>query len=123
MFTKLKLAAVASLALITGVAGIAAANGSGDGQKMSREERKAKMLEKFDLNKDGKLDASERAAMKEARAEKRFEKLDANGDGVISKDEFKAGMAKKGHHRHGKHFKGAQGERGQRGGAGEAGEQ
>ena len=53
------------------------------------------MLEKFDANKDGKLDESERAAAKaawEARqgehGEEMFKRIDANSDGMISKDEW-----------------------------------
>jgi EF-hand domain pair/EF hand len=45
-------------------------------------------LEKFDANKDGKLDDAERKAMKADR----FKKLDGNGDGKILKGEFPAAM-------------------------------
>lgn len=64
------------------------------------EQRKAEMLAKFDTNKDGKLDDSEKAAMRDARATEEFKKLDTNGDGQLSLDEFKAGRAKMGMHRH-----------------------
>ena len=65
-----------------------------------REAKKAEILAKFDTNKDGKLDESEKAAMRDARATEAFGKLDANKDGQISLDEFKAGRAKMGMHRH-----------------------
>ena len=64
------------------------------------EQRKAEMLAKFDTNKDGKLDDTEKAAMRDARATEVFKKLDTNGDGQISLDEFKAGRAQMGMHRH-----------------------
>ncbi len=55
----------------------------GDGKKM---ECRAKMIEKADANKDGKIDAAELAAMPE-KARAMFEKCDANKDGVIDADE------------------------------------
>jgi 5-hydroxyisourate hydrolase-like protein (transthyretin family) len=64
------------------------------------EQKKAEMLAKFDTNKDGKLDDSEKAVMRDARATEAFSKLDANKDGQISLDEFKAGRASMGEHRH-----------------------
>ena len=68
--------------------------------KAQHEQRKAEMLAKFDTNKDGKLDDAEKAAMRDARATEVFQKLDTNKDGQISLDEFKAGRAKMGMHRH-----------------------
>lgn len=119
MMTKLKLALVTSIGLLGTVGGIAAANNIGGNDaatpdrsamkaewQAKRAERKAQMLAKYDTNKDGKLDANERAVMKQEIADKRFAKLDANGDGVISKAEFEAGAARLGgHHRH---FRGGQ---------------
>lgn len=43
---------------------------------------------KMDFNKDGKLDQTDRDAMREQRQAARFDKMDANDDGSISKDEF-----------------------------------
>jgi 5-hydroxyisourate hydrolase-like protein (transthyretin family) len=63
-------------------------------------QQKAEMLAKYDTNKDGKLDDAEKAAMRDARATEAFKKLDTNGDGQLSIDEFKAGRAKMGLHRH-----------------------
>jgi hypothetical protein len=54
------------------------------------------MLARFDANKDGVLDATERETMRNTLAEERFKQLDTNGDGVLSLDEFKAGMPKGG---------------------------
>jgi hypothetical protein len=54
-------------------------------------QRHAHMKQKFDTNKDGRLDAGEREAMKKARANHRFDKLlqrfDANNDGALSQGE------------------------------------
>ncbi len=52
---------------------------------------KAEVLDKFDTNKDGKLDETERAAMeKDADIIKKYDK---NGDGKLDATE-KAGLAK-----------------------------
>lgn len=69
-----------------------------DGER--HEKMRAKMLEKFDTNKDGKLDEMEKAAAKEAgghRLDKFIEKHpeflkkhDANGDGKLDETERKA---------------------------------
>ena len=98
MFTKkLKLIAVSSLVVVGSVVGIAAAQGGGEGRP-ERAEMRAKMLEKFDANKDGKLDDGERQVMHAERADERFSQLDTNKDGVLSKAEFAA--QKMGHRNH-----------------------
>jgi hypothetical protein len=121
MLTKVKVALVLCGSLLVGGVGLAAAQGmkgSGDAQaqkqdwKAKREERKLKMLEKYDTNKDGKLDEAERAVMKNDRAEIQFKKLDKDGNGVITLDEFKAGRMQARHgHKHGgfRHGKGGAG--------------
>lgn len=43
---------------------------------------------KMDMNRDGKLDASDRAAQRSQRQEARFAALDANKDGSVSKAEW-----------------------------------
>src|SRR3569623_832006 len=85
MLTKLKLAIALCGSLAGGVHGGAA---------------RAEILQKYDTNKDGKLDDAEKAAMRDARATEAFSKLDTNKDGQLSLDEFKAGRAKMGMHRH-----------------------
>ena len=84
MLTKLNVVLITGAVLLAGV-GVAAAQGKG------KDERKAKMLEKFDANKNGVLDPAEKQAMFDERAEKMFAKLDTNKDGKLSLDEFKAG--------------------------------
>ena len=111
--TKMKLALVLCGCLLGGVAVAAPkwdANGDGtvsaeekaekrEVMKAKRIEMKAQMLAKFDTNKDGKLDQTERAIMKDERATQAFKRLDADGNGSISLTEFKAGKQfQRGHH-------------------------
>ena len=97
MFSKLKITALT--AIVLGTAGLAAAAPGGPGSDATRAERKAKMLEKFDTNRDGTLDAAEKEAMHTAFAQRKFEELDVNKDGKLTFDEFKAGK----HGKFGKH--------------------
>jgi len=84
MLTKMKIAIVLVGSLVVG--GVAAAQGLGHGR--------GQMIEKFDSNKDGKLDANEKAAMKTAFDAKRAEmkkemltKFDTNKDGKVDDGE------------------------------------
>ena len=89
--TKLKLVVLS--ALIVGLSSAAFANGHGgdpEARKQFHAAKRAAVLAKFDLNKDGKLDQTERVAMHEARVEKRFAMLDTNKDGVVTLAEMKA---------------------------------
>jgi hypothetical protein len=104
MFTKMKIALVIAGSLVTGVA---AAQGTGGGAarpdfKAKREAFKAEMLQKFDTNRDGKLDDGERAAARDQMLTKRFEKLDTDRNGQISLAEFKAGKSQMRHGRMGR---------------------
>ncbi len=90
MITKLKLA-VASVAVVGGLTAAAFAN---DGPMDSH---RAAMREKFDTNKDGKLDDAERAklheAMKAMHDKRRAEALaqfDTNKDGKLDDSEREA---------------------------------
>lgn len=81
MFTKIKLALIGSAML---VGGVAAAHGTGGGPD------KAALLQKYDVNKDGKLDDAERATMKAdfaakraARKQENLAKYDTNKDGKL----------------------------------------
>jgi Ca2+-binding EF-hand superfamily protein len=117
--TKMKLAIVLCGCLIGGVAAAAPkwdANGDGtvsaeekaqkhEEMKAKRQEMKAQMLLKFDTNKDGKLDQTERGIMMDEHATEAFKRLDADGNGSISLAEFKAGKHFKGGH----HFGGRRG--------------
>ena len=90
MFTKMKLAVLLCGSLVATGVGVAAAQGFGGGNGGG----KAALLEKYDTNKDGKLDDQERAAMRadfkakrEARHEKMLAKYDTNKDGKLDPQE------------------------------------
>lgn len=93
MLTKFKLALATTVALVGGVAGFAAAQGRGGPDHQG-------MKEKFDANKDGKIDDAERGQMKDAmkamHAQKKAEmlaKFDANKDGKLDDAEKTAAHA------------------------------
>lgn len=78
---KLKLVIVTAALAVGGISGVALARGHHDGKAM---------VEKFDANKDGKLDDAEKAQLKAAFAAKKAEKLarfDANKDGQLDETE------------------------------------
>jgi Ca2+-binding EF-hand superfamily protein len=86
--TKMKLAMFLCGSLLATGVGIAAAQGIGDGSG------KAAVLEKYDTNGDGKLDATERAAMRadfkakrQAFHQKMVATYDTNGDGKLDATE------------------------------------
>ena len=106
MLTKMKLALAIAAPLVAGAATYAAAD-SGSASAPAAQTSKWQahhqaMLDKYDTNHDGKLDANERAVMRDDKLTARFQKLDSNHDGMITLDEFKAN-AKLGH-RHGRHM-------------------
>ena len=91
MLTKMKLAIVIVGSLVAGVAGVAGAQGFSH-----RGPDRAQVIQKYDTNKDGKLDDQEKAAMKADFQSKREEmkkemlaKYDANKDGKLDDGEGK----------------------------------
>jgi hypothetical protein len=87
MLTKMKVALALCGSLLVGGIGIAAAQGSGGGGKGAA-------MQKYDTNKDGKLDDTERAAlradMKAKHAEMKAQmlaKYDTNKDGKLDASE------------------------------------
>lgn len=78
----------------------------------------AKMFDKLDVNKDGKLDDADREAQRAQMQTAMFDRLDTNKDGNISRAEFAAGRPQ--HDADGPP-KGERGERGERGKRGERG--
>lgn len=89
MLTKMKLALGMSALLAAGAGGLALANGGG-----GWEGGKQKMLEKYDTNKDGQLDANEKAVMKadfkakrQAKKAEMLAKFDTNKDGKLDETE------------------------------------
>ena len=77
---------------LTGVFAFAA-----DGEKKAekRENPRAKMLEKYDKNGDGKLDQSEREAWRKDREAETIKKHDKNGDGKLDQSEREAARAER----------------------------
>jgi len=106
MLTKMKLAIIATAALVGGAASATLALADSGGTQnpdfaAKRAQRHQMMLQKYDANGDGKLDQTERAAMRHDRMVDSFKKLDTNGDGQISFAEFENG-AKLGRGMHGR---------------------
>lgn len=88
MLTKIKLALALSGSLLGVAGGIAAAQGFRGGPD------KAELIQKYDTNKDGKLDDQEKAAMRadfkakhEARHQEMLAKYDTNKDGKLDETE------------------------------------
>lgn len=80
----------AALIAVPALAAPGAKPGGADGV-MTRAEvqgHAAQMFAKMDANKDGKIDATDRAARHAEMQAKRFAALDANSDGNISKGEW-----------------------------------
>ena len=111
MLTKMKIALALCAATLVGGVALADTGSSTEAPtpamkeawKAKREARKAELLAKYDTNKDGKLDAQERAVMRDEMLTARFEKMDVNKDGQISLTEFKQFQAQKlGKLRHGR---------------------
>lgn len=69
-----------------------AAKGDADGNgvltRVEAQANAAQMFAKMDVNKDGKLDAADRAAKRAEMQAKKFASLDADGNGSISKAEW-----------------------------------
>lgn len=71
---------------------VLAAPGGADGQgvqtRVDAEAKAAQMFARMDANKDGKIDATDRAAQHAEKQSKMFASLDADGNGSISKAEW-----------------------------------
>ena len=81
------------LTAIAVIAGLAAASGTpekGKGKKHRDHPGIKQLIEKFDKDKDGKLNAEERKAAGEARKAEFLKKFDKDGDGKLSAKERKA---------------------------------
>lgn len=89
-------------------------------RKAAGEARKAEMLKKFDKDGDGKLNEAERKAAGEARRAEFMKKFDKDGDGKLSDDE-KAAMRKAMPPRGERRGKGKPGEDGRKKGQGKKG--
>ena len=61
-----------------------------DNQKKPDAPRRENVLEKYDKNKDGKLDQEEREAYRKDRMAERIKRYDKNGDGKLDEKEEQA---------------------------------
>lgn len=91
--------AVIALALVS-FAGLASAEPGPDHPMERRAERHQMMLQRFDLNQDGRLEPRERRiAKRELRHERKLRKLikkyDLDHDGVVDQGEMPPRMARK----------------------------
>lgn len=71
------------------------ADGDGTITRAEKQAGATAMFARLDLNKDGKLDQTDRDAHRQQMRSQMFGKLDADNNGSISKDEFMSG--KRGH--------------------------
>lgn len=88
MLTKMKVALALCGSILVGGVGLAAAQGFGGGQG------KAGVMQKYDTNKDGKLDDAEKAQLRadmkakhEAKKAEMLAKYDINKDGKLDQSE------------------------------------
>jgi Ca2+-binding EF-hand superfamily protein len=73
-------------ALLAASPALAAADGAATEQSC-REQRRARMLEKLDTNKDGRVDENERAAARAERRARALARFDKDKDGRLDKKE------------------------------------
>ena len=81
------------IALIALVAGLAVASGTPEKEEGRKDRGKPgikQWIEKFDANKDGKLDVEERKLLAAWRKAEIVKKFDKNGDGKLCEKERKA---------------------------------
>ena len=74
------------------------ANKDGALDESERAAAKVDFIKKFDVNGNGQLDPEERQKMHQERTAERFKRLDTNGDGQLSLAEFQAGAQMHGRH-------------------------
>src|SRR5918994_3047054 len=93
MNTKIAAAVVGAAVVASGAAYAVA--GDGGGHRHGRRGDKGAMLERFDTNKDGKLDDQEREAAREARKAEMLQRFDTDKDGTLSESEREAARAER----------------------------
>tara|TARA_R100001460_G_scaffold21044_7_gene43127 strand:- start:150 stop:503 length:354 start_codon:yes stop_codon:yes gene_type:complete len=88
---KTKLVALFAITL-----GLATASGTPEKEEGRKDRSKPgikQWIEKFDKNKDGKLDEAERKVAAAARKKMLLQKFDKDGDGKLNSEERKAAIA------------------------------
>ncbi|KGB53879.1 Calcium-binding EF-hand protein [Sphingopyxis sp. LC81] len=88
MNKKISLFTLAAALVAVPVLAAPGADGNAVQTRADAQARATQMFAKMDANKDGKLDATDRAAQRAERQAKRFASLDADGNGSISKAEW-----------------------------------
>lgn len=88
MNKKISLFTLAAALVAVPVLAAPGADGNAVQTRADAEARATQMFARMDANKDGKLDATDRAAQHAERQAKRFASLDADGNGSISKAEW-----------------------------------
>ena len=86
----MKLTLTAAFAVIVGLASASATPEKEEGRKHRGHPGIKQLIEKFDKDGDGKLNAEERKAAGEARKAEFLNRFDKDGDGKISPEEKKA---------------------------------
>jgi len=83
------------LLIVLGVCLVGALAQAAEGDKKGGKGQgnRAKMLEKYDKNSDGKLDETEKEAAKKDQEAARLKKFDKNGDGKLDDAEKEAAKA------------------------------
>ena len=64
-----------------------------EGEKKPEAPKRNPIMEKYDLNKDGKLDEAEREALRKDRTAERIKRFDKNSDGKLDEQEEAAARA------------------------------
>jgi hypothetical protein len=85
---KISLFTLAAALVAVPVLAAPGADGNAVQTRADAQARATQMFAKMDANKDGKLDATDRAAQRAERQAKIFASLDADGNGSISKAEW-----------------------------------
>ncbi|MDR7060397.1 MULTISPECIES: hypothetical protein [unclassified Sphingopyxis] len=88
MNKKISLFTLAAALVAVPVLAAPGADGNAGQTRADAQARATQMFAKMDANKDGKLDATDRAAQRAERQAKIFASLDADGNGSISKAEW-----------------------------------
>ncbi len=88
MNKKISLFTLAAALVAVPVLAAPGADGNAVQTRADAQARATQMFAKMDANKDGKLDATDRAAQRAERQAKIFASLDADGNGSISKAEW-----------------------------------
>lgn len=83
------------IALSLCISGLVAVAADGEKKAKPAANPRAKALEKYDKNANGKLDEDEREAMRKDREAEAIKRYDKNGDGKLDQSEREAARAER----------------------------